>query len=246
MTDLFFWGSAAAVIIGGFVKGTLGFGFPVVATPLIALLSDVPTAVVLCLIPNISMNFLQAVSRPLQRETIQHLLPLVVAGVIGVPVGTKLLATLPGSTLRLGLGVMVLAFVGLQFLPWKPSPLRSHWAVVTAATGAVSGVIGGMTNVFTPVVMFFYAVESDKRAFVQYMGATFFVFQLTQVAATYHFALWTWTLTLLVLPLTGVGLLGFWGGRYIHTRLPEKIFRRAVLLAITVAGVALVFRSVGW
>jgi uncharacterized membrane protein YfcA len=242
MTDFFFWGSAAAVVVGGFVKGTLGFGFPVVATPLIAL---VPTAVVLCLFPNISMNFLQAISRPLQRENIRRLLPLIIAGVLGVPVGTQLLATLPGATLRLWLGVMVLAFVGLQFLPWKLSLPRSHWALWTAAIGAVSGVIGGMTNVFTPVVMFFYAIESDKAAFVQYTGAIFFVFQLTQVAATYHFELWTWSLAALVLPLTGVGLLGFWSGRTIHVRLPDRIFRRVVLLAIAVAGVALLFRSLG-
>lgn len=243
MTDFFFWASAGAIFVGGFVKGTLAIGFPAVVTPLIALVSDVPTAVVLSLVPNVLMNLLQSFSRPWRREDVRFLLPLIVTGVAGIVVGTKLLATLSGSTLRLSLGLMVLAFAGSQFLPWKSTLPRSHLTLWAAATGAVSGIIGGMTNIFLPVAMFFYAIERDKAAFAQSVGAIFAVFKLTQVAATYHFEFWTPTLATLVLPLTGVGLLGFWGGRYIHTRLPERIFRRAVLLAITVAGVALVFRS---
>lgn len=245
MTDVLFWGSAGAIFVASFLKGTLAIGFPLVATPLIALLSDVPTAVVITLVPNISMDIFQSFSRPWRREDIHRLLPLILAGVAGIQVGTKLLVTLSGPTLGLWLGLVVLAFAVSQLLPWKLSVPRSNLTLWSATVGAVSGVVGGMTNVFTPVVILFYAVGMDKATFVQSVGATFLVFKMTQVVTTYHFALWTPALATLALPLTGIALLGFWCGRHIHTRLPERAFRRGVLLAISVAGVGLVLRSLG-
>ena len=243
MTDLFFWGCAGAIFIAAINKGTLGMGFPLIATPLIALLTDVPTAVVLTLIPNISMDLYQSFVRPWHREDIRRVLPLILPGVVGILVGTKLLATLPGSTLRLCLGLMILAFTVSQLTPWKPTLPRSNRTLWTAAVGIVTGVMGGVTNVFSPVAIFFYAIQLDKAAFVQSLGAVFLAFKLTQVAATYHFELWTGTLLALSLPLAVIALAGYWCGRRIQIRLPETTFRRAVLVILSVAGVSLVLRS---
>jgi uncharacterized membrane protein YfcA len=42
---------AATMIIGGLVHGTLGLGFPLVATPFLSLYFDVRTAILLTLLP---------------------------------------------------------------------------------------------------------------------------------------------------------------------------------------------------
>ncbi|MFQ5961544.1 MAG: sulfite exporter TauE/SafE family protein [Candidatus Methylomirabilales bacterium] len=243
MTDLFFWGCAGAIFIAALNKGTFGIGFPLIATPLIALLTDVPTAVVLTLMPDICMDLYQSFTRPWQREDIRRVLPLILPGVVGIFVGTKLLATLPGATLRLCLGLMILAFTASQLMPWKPALPRTNRTLWTAAAGVVTGVMGGVTNVFSPVAIFFYAIQLDKAAFVQSLGSVFLAFKLTQVAATYHFELWTGTLATLSLPLAVIALAGYWCGRRIQIRLPETTFRRAVLVILSVAGVSLVLRS---
>ncbi|MFQ5847310.1 MAG: sulfite exporter TauE/SafE family protein [Candidatus Methylomirabilales bacterium] len=243
MGDPFFWGCAGAIFIAGLNKGTFGMGFPLVATPLIALLVDVPTAVVLTLIPNICMDLYQSFSRPWEQEDVRRVLPLILPGVAGILVGTKLLATLPGPTLRLALGLMILAFALSQLTPWKPTLPRSNRLLWVTAAGAATGVMGGVTNVFSPVAIFFYTLGLDKAAFVQSLGAVFLAFKLTQVAATYHFALWTGRLAALSLPLVVVALAGYWCGRRIQMRLPEATFRRAVLVILSVAGVSLVLRS---
>ncbi|MFQ5658379.1 MAG: sulfite exporter TauE/SafE family protein [Candidatus Methylomirabilales bacterium] len=243
MTDLFFWGCAGAIFVAALNKGTFGMGFPLIATPLIALLSEVPTAVVLTLIPNICMDLYQSFSRPWQREDIRRVVPLILPGVAGILVGTKLLATLPGSTLRLCLGLMILAFTASQLLPWNPTLPRSNQTLWSTAAGAVIGVMGGLTNVFSPVVILFYAMGLDKATFVQSLGAAFLAFKLAQVAATYHFELWTGTLAMLSLPLAVIALLGYWCGRRIQLRLPETTFRRAVLVVLSLAGASLVLRS---
>src|SRR2546428_7227148 len=51
--------SAAAVLLAALVKGAISFGFPPLATPLLALVMDVKSAVAVLIIPNIVMDALQ-------------------------------------------------------------------------------------------------------------------------------------------------------------------------------------------
>src|SRR5881296_2540826 len=50
---------AAAVLLAALVKGAVSFGFPPLATPLLALVMDVKSAVAVLIIPNIVMDGLQ-------------------------------------------------------------------------------------------------------------------------------------------------------------------------------------------
>src|SRR5215470_5621359 len=45
--------AAAAVMAAAFVKGSIGFGFPVLGTPLLSLVLGVKAAVVVLIVPNI-------------------------------------------------------------------------------------------------------------------------------------------------------------------------------------------------
>ncbi len=45
--------AAAIIVLAGLAHGTLGFGFPIISTPLVALVVDVKTAVLVTVLPNI-------------------------------------------------------------------------------------------------------------------------------------------------------------------------------------------------
>ena len=63
--DLLTWAAGlAGVAVAAFVKGAIGFGYPLIATPLLALATDVRTAVAVLVIPNIVMDGVQVVRRP--------------------------------------------------------------------------------------------------------------------------------------------------------------------------------------
>jgi len=47
---------AGILVFAGLVHGTLGMGFPVVATPLLSLVVDVRTAILLTLLPTVAVN----------------------------------------------------------------------------------------------------------------------------------------------------------------------------------------------
>src|SRR5438445_12668742 len=48
-----------ALLLAGFVKGASGMGFPLIATPTVALLLDIRVAITILIIPNIVMDVAQ-------------------------------------------------------------------------------------------------------------------------------------------------------------------------------------------
>src|ERR1044071_4300263 len=81
----------AVVIVAGLAHGTLGFGFPLISTPLVALLVDVRTAVLVTVIPNIVLNLISIVRGGKWRESLGQHWPLALWVVIGTFFGTRLL-----------------------------------------------------------------------------------------------------------------------------------------------------------
>src|SRR5919201_1991940 len=103
--------TAVAVLLSAAVKGAIGFGFPTLGTPLLALFVDVKTAVVVLIVPNIVMDALQASRRGDLVATVRRFALLVLCGAVGTIVGTRLLAVLSMRAATLVLGATVVGFV---------------------------------------------------------------------------------------------------------------------------------------
>src|SRR3990172_7039468 len=73
---------------GGFVKGGTGMAFPLFATPVLVLLTDIRTAIVVLLAPNILMDAVQIVRKRFPLEHLKRLWPMLAAGIFGVFLGT--------------------------------------------------------------------------------------------------------------------------------------------------------------
>src|SRR5262245_41223585 len=168
---------AAVVMAAGLVKGAIGFGFPSLATPLLSLVTDVKTAVVVLILPNIVMDGVQFVRRGAPIATVRRFGVLLAAGAVGTVVGTRLLVALSARSATLVLGAFILVFVALAVSGAAPrvAPRWEPW--VSPAAGLVAGLVGGITNVpGTPLVMYFHALGLDKNEFVVSVAFTFVVY----------------------------------------------------------------------
>ncbi|MBI2080432.1 MAG: sulfite exporter TauE/SafE family protein, partial [candidate division NC10 bacterium] len=233
-----------AVLGAAFIKGTIGMGFPAVATPLLALATDVKTAIVLLLLPNIAMDLILLSRRWTGFETLRRIVPLLLAAIAGTFVGTHLLVTLPAWTLYLGLGAMVLLYVGLELLrvSWRTPPERE--VLVGPLAGLASGVLGGMTNAFgPPLVMYFYSVRMEKLEFVRSIALAFLILKVTQLTAVLNWNLLDGPLLLRSLLLPGLALLGVCGGLKVQDAIPQRAFNRAILTFLFVSGLGLLWRA---
>jgi uncharacterized protein len=235
---------ALSVLLAAFVKGSIGFGFPTLGTPLLSLFVDVKTSVLILIVPNIVMDGVQFARRGAPLATVRRMASLVAFGAVGTVLGTRLLALLSSRTVMLILGGFILLFTafGVARLSPRLPPRWEPWASPVA--GFVAGVVGGITSVpGTPLVLYFYALGLSKHEFVSAVAFTFVLYKIVQLAAVTWYGLVTWTLLRWSLLLTVVALAGFALGLRVQDRLDQRTFNRAVLVFLTLLGVWLVWRA---
>ncbi|HTO11242.1 MAG TPA: sulfite exporter TauE/SafE family protein [Candidatus Binatia bacterium] len=235
---------ALAILVAAFVKGAVAFGFPLVATPLLALVVGVKTAVAVSIIPNIAMDSVQLVRRGHALATVRRMLSLIVFSMIGMWLGTLLLAILPGRVATLVLGVFVLAFAAVNATGLAPRVPAAWEPWLSPPVGLVAGVLGGLTNVpGTPMVLYFVALGLDKYDFVRAVAVTFVVVKVVQLGAVAWYGLLDGRLLAISLGFSVVALAGFAVGARLQDWLPARVFNRAVLGLLVITGAWLIYRG---
>lgn len=236
---------AGSLLLAAYVKGTTGMGFPLIATPMVALLLDIRIAITILIIPNIVMDITQIFRGTFSPSLFRRFAWLLVLTIAGVFLGTKVLVTLPIWILNLTLGVMVLAFVLSNFfrLDLEISPQTE--GMVSPLAGLVGGFLNGMTNAAGPALaIYLYSLNLAKTEFVKSIATIFIVTKVSQLIAVSTWNLFTPSILRLSLLVTLFCLAGFYAGLKTQDRVNQKTFNRGLLTLLFAIGVALVVRSV--
>ena len=237
---------AAVVLAAGIIKGAIGFGFPSLATPLLSLVVDVKTAVVVLILPNIVMDGIQFARRGAPLATVRRFGTLLLSGGVGIVLGTRVLTLLSPRTATLILGVFVLLFVALSVTGLAPK-IPPHWEPwLSPPAGFAAGVIGGVTNSpATALVLYFHGIGLAKHDFISSIAFTFFFYKLVQLGAVTWYGLLPWSLLGVSVALTAVALAGFAVGLRVQDRMDQRSFNRVVLVFLAVLGAWLLVRGRG-
>jgi uncharacterized membrane protein YfcA len=215
-----------------------------VATPLLSLAVGVKTAVAISIVPNIVMDFIQVVRRGGVLASVRRLGVLLLFGLVGTFVGTRLLTVLSPRVATMVLGAFVLLFVGLNVAGIRPH-IPAWWERwLSPPIGFFAGVLGGLTNVpGTPLVIYFQALGVDKHEFVRSVALAFMTYKIVQLGAVTWYGLLTWPLLLASVALTALGLCSFAVGLRLQDWLPERIFNGGVMTFLALVGIWLIARS---
>ena len=185
-------------------------GFPLIATPTVALLLDIRTAITILIIPNIVMDVTQIFRGTFSPSLFRRFSWLLVLTVAGVFLGTKVLVTLPIWVLNLTLGVMVLVFVASNFFRLRLEIPPGMEKMFSPLAGLVCGFLNGMTNAAGPVLaIYFYSLKLAKTEFVKSMATIFIVTKVSQLIAVSTWNLFNFSTLGLSLLVTLLRLLGF-------------------------------------
>ena len=106
--------AAVALFAGGLSKGATGIGLPPIATPIIAMVTDVPTAVGLMAVPIVISNGWQAVSGGLLFPSARRFWLVLIAIPPGVIVGGLVLSLSDPELMFALLGALVVIFAALS------------------------------------------------------------------------------------------------------------------------------------
>lgn len=184
LTDLFIY---TAIVIAGLIHGLLGIGFPMVATPMIALVDDVRNAIVILLLPTLAINLVNVVRGGRWRESIGRYWPLALFGALGSIVGTHLLATTNPAPYKLLLGAMILLYLNIHRLGFRMGWISHHLFTASILFGFAGGMLAGTVNVMLPaLIIFSLELQLSRRVSIQLFNFCFMAGKVSQGAILLH------------------------------------------------------------
>jgi uncharacterized membrane protein YfcA len=222
-----FWPALPILLLAGLVHGTFGIGFPMVATPLLALFTDVRTAVLLTLLPTVAVNLSVLLRGRGQGARIGphwRVVPFVLAG---AALGSGLLMWLDPRPFLLVLATAILLYLNQERLSgldlgWvRERPLPAY-----ALFGTLAGVMAGSVNVMVPVLIILaLELRLPALSMVQLFNLNFLSAKLVQILVFVSTGLLTLALLAHTLLLVPVAMAGLFLGMALRRRISEERYR---------------------
>ena len=231
------------IFIAALNHGAIGLGFPLLATPLLSLMFDVRSAILLTLFPTIAVNLASIVKGKEWHRSVGRYWPMALYAAFGSYGSSQLLLNLDPNPFKLLLAAIIFLYLYQQrkndfSLPW----VRRHPRFAMLLFGLVAGFLAGTVNVMVPVLIIF-ALEVGLAAnpMVQVFNLCFLAGKLAQTAAFGQAGLLTTSTLTELAPLILAALIGLMIGFGLRHRIPEQTFRRilkAILFATAILLVA--------
>ncbi len=231
----------AVMVFAGVVHGAIGLGFPMVATPLIAIFLDVRLAILLTLLPTVSVNVLTIWGGTDQRESLREYAPMFGAVLCGSIVGAWMLATMDPSPFRLALAVLIVLYLWTAITGYRATRwIEPGKITVVVGFGLVAGVSGGITNVMVAIlVIYFMSLEMPRSKMVPIFNTCFLIGKLSQMGVLALAGLVTFSLLGQTAPLAVAAVAGLLGGKRLGAMISVDFYRKVLHILLFVLAIIL-------
>ena len=233
----------AGALAGGFVNGLTGFGTALTALGLwLYVLS--PTAASSLAIACSFVSQLQTL--PMIWRTIrwQNVLPFVIPGVLGVPLGTLLLPHIDPRFFKIGVGGFLIVYSAYVLV--RKGRIKSDWGGRPADgfVGFAGGVLGGLTALSGALPVVWTDIrgwaKEQRRGVIQAFNIAILSLALISHAMSGLLTRQVGLDVAIALPGT-IG--GAWLGAFVYLRLADHGYQRIVMLLLLAAGLGLIWTS---
>ena len=232
-----------AIFLAGITQGLTGFGFALVSVPIVIIFLSPKIVVPIVIMHSILINTV-ILFEARKWVDLKRIWPLMIAGIVGMPLGTYLLIVLDVGVLKMFIGAVIIPFA-IAFLIGFKKQIKNE-KVAFAPVGFISGFLMGSTTLAgPPVILFFVNQGVEKQTFRANLAAYFTVLALVTIpafalggiitTAVIKYAIW-------FLPATIFGAIT--GIKLAH-KVEEKLFRNIALIVVTIAGLLSIASGLG-
>ncbi|AYD64068.1 sulfite exporter TauE/SafE family protein [Achromobacter sp. LC458] len=231
-------------VAAGFVQGLSGFGFGMVAMSFWAWTIDPRLAAAMTVFGALTGQLLAAFT--VRRGfSWSNLLPFVLGGLVGIPIGVKVLPHLDPLIFKTFIGGLLAVWCPIMLFATRLPRITAGGKVADGVVGAMGGImggIGGFTGVIPTLWCTLRGFERDvQRSVIQN-------FNLSMLAVTMASYIVTGVVTTDMLPLFAIivpaMLVPTLLGARVYVGISDVTFRRVVLGLLTLSGIALLVSSV--
>jgi uncharacterized membrane protein YfcA len=233
-----------AVLAGGLVKGTLGFGMPMVALPIIAFIIPPTTAMILLCAPIFLTNFLQIKFK--EGVSSYRFLPMFLSLVVGLIIGARLILEININTITQIIAVSIIFAALVNCFGFKINNIKQNYEkIITTIIGFGSGILGGLSTFYgPPMLAYLVAVDLPKEKFVRTVSTMYFIGSFPLYGSLIYYGFATKEDLIFSLILIIPAFISQQIGTKIRDKINHKQFRNLVLITLIVLGISLFLKTI--
>ena len=231
-----------AISIGGFVKGIISFGFPLVALPILSLVLPIKSAIFLLFFSLIIINAREIKVKNWKKY--KNISPLALGIFFGIVFGSIIFHKVENQFISKIIGATIIfsAIINYYGVKIKKSFLKSK--LFSSTYGLFSGMVGGMTTIVGPlIVIYLVSLNLKKEFFSELVSVSVFstlapfyaIFFIYQKVTVHDF----FVSALFVIPAILFQLFGF----KIRRIIPQAVFKNIILIVLIIIGVLILYKN---
>ena len=231
-------------LAGGFVSGLAGFGTALMALGIWLWVLPPQVAVPLVLICSViaQISTLRSIWNSIDFSLVW---PFVIGGLIGVPLGARLIAHADPAVFKLTVGIFLLIFPAALYFQRRSMAITFGGKAADGAIGFAGGILGGLAGLSGPLPILWASIrgwsKEERRGIFQIFNTAVLAASLVMQIATGFVKVEVYWLALIAFPGT---IIGAWLGARIYHALSDRHFGDIVLGLLFLSGLGLVWSSI--
>ncbi|MCB9096234.1 sulfite exporter TauE/SafE family protein [Arcobacter aquimarinus] len=233
------------LFVSSLVHGTVGFGFPMIATPLLAMVTDMKTAIICIAIPTLLINLISIFSEGNFLQAVKRFYPLAIIGMVGSAIGTQILIYSSSELFKLLLAFSILLYLFIQKFKIEMKWIRQKKKLSMVVFGLLAGIIGGLTNVMASILII-YSLESKhtKKEIIQSTNLCFLFGKIIQIILFAIHGSFNEELLIVSFSTLIVVVIAMIIGLNIKDKIPQEIYKKVIKLVLFLMASFLVYQTI--
>lgn len=237
----------AVTLLGGFVKGAVGFAMPLIMISGMGILIPPDLVIAAIIFPIVFSNGLQVVRSGFGQAgaAVKEHWRYISVVCLMILVAAQFVRSIPADAMFYVLGVPVVLLCTIQLAGWQPQITTQWRRPFEWGAAAFSGTMGGLAGVWgPPTVMYLLALNTPRDRQMAVQGVIYGLGSLMLLLGHLKSGILnaqTWQLSaVLIVP----AIIGMWLGFKLGDQFDQARFRRVTLWVLVIAGINLIRRGV--
>lgn len=243
----------AVFAVAGVFHGLTGIGVTLIATTALASFYPMSHVLVLTVMPCLLVNLVVFLDGGRIGYYFKQYWLLVLTSFVGSYIGTKLVFIIAQHYLLLGLGLLIISYVLMQFfaIKFKKNIQLPNNSISLVLSGTVAGVLGGATNAMSPLLVMYLLSATEhlpdsKTELIKASNLCYVVGKIAQLIVLWQamIALPNSDLTLIGIA-TVVSVVCLYLGFYFRDKISQAQFKKIVLGILLILGIKALLKGLG-
>lgn len=233
------------IFISSLVHGSIGFGFPMIATPLLAMVTDMKTAILYIAIPTLLINLISIYNEGNFFQAVKRFYPLALMGMIGSAIGTQILIYSSTEFFKLLLALSIFLYLFIQEFKIQMHWIEKKKRLSIVVFGLIAGIIGGLTNVMASILII-YSLESKhtKKEIIQSTNLCFLFGKVIQIVLFTIHGSFNQELLMISFSSLIVVAIAMFVGLKVKNKIPQEVYKKVIKVVLFIIASFLVYQSI--